>query len=143
MSYPRAAKVIKSHLYVDDLLTGTETLTEARVLRDEVIALLARGGFGIRQWASNEKRVIHDLPISALHENFALNADRALKTLGVTWNGQDDKIYYSTKPIKNIGKITKRNILAEIAKIFDPLGLLGPVILHIKKIMQDVWRCGL
>jgi len=39
--------------------------------------------------------------------------------------------------------LTKRNILSEIAKIFDPLGLLGPVGLHAKKIMQDVWRCKL
>ncbi|XP_039311874.1 uncharacterized protein LOC105204988 [Solenopsis invicta] len=142
-SYPRAAEVIESHLYVDDLLTGTETIDEARKLRDDIISLLALGGFSIRQWASNDKRVINDLPMNALHENFALNTDRALKTLGVSWNTRDDGIYYSTNPIKNIGKITKRSILSEIAKIFDPLGLLGPIILYIKKIMQDVWRCGL
>ncbi|XP_025997421.1 uncharacterized protein LOC113005763 [Solenopsis invicta] len=142
-SYPRAAKVIESHLYVDDLLTGAETINDARTLRNEIITLLARGGFSIRQWASNDKRVVNDLPISALHENFALDTDRALKTLGVTWNARDDKIYYATKSIGNTTKITKRTILSEIAKIFDPLGLLGPVILYIKKIMQHVWRCGL
>ncbi|XP_011858403.1 PREDICTED: uncharacterized protein LOC105555962 [Vollenhovia emeryi] len=37
--------------------------------------------------------------------------------------------------------VTKRKILSEIAKLFDPLGLLGPVILHAKRLMQDVWRC--
>ncbi|XP_011174666.2 uncharacterized protein LOC105206911 [Solenopsis invicta] len=141
--YPRAAEVLKSHLYVDDLLTGAETIDDARILRDEVITLLARGGFNIRQWASNDKRVINDLTPNALHANLALNADHALKTLGITWNIQNDEIRYLTKPIGNATKITKRNILSESAKIFDPLGLLGPVILYIKKIMQDVWRCGL
>jgi len=56
---------------------------------------------------------------------------------------RDDKIYYSTHPIKVAERLTKRNILSEIVKIFDPLGLLGPIILYAKKLMQNVWRCGL
>jgi len=39
--------------------------------------------------------------------------------------------------IKFDNKLTKRNILSEIAKIFDPLGLLGPVVLYAKKLMQE------
>lgn len=65
-TYPIAAKVIKSHLYVDDLLTGAETIDETRAVRDELIALLARGGFTIRQWASNEERIVSDLAPHAL-----------------------------------------------------------------------------
>lgn len=141
--YPRAAKIIKEHLYVDDLLTGAETVEEARVIRDEIIALLARGGFNIRQWASNDERIINDLPEGALHANFVMNLDHSLKTLGITWNARDDKIQYFVHPIKNTEKITKRSILAEIAKIFDPLGLLGPIVLQAKRMMQDVWRCAL
>lgn len=72
-----------------------------------------------------------------------LNVDRAVKTLGITWNTRDDKICYSTNPIKFHNKLTKRIILSEIAKIFDPLGLLGPVILYAKRLIQDVWRCAL
>lgn len=53
-AYPRAAEIIKKHLYVDDLLTGADTIEEARAIRNEIIALLKRGGFIIRQWASNE-----------------------------------------------------------------------------------------
>lgn len=141
--YPKAAEILKTHLYVDDLLTGANTINEARAIRDEVIALLSRGGFTIRQWASNNVHIINDLPSNALHANFALNVDRTLRTLGVTWNTRDDKIYYSTRPFNATVKLTKRNILSEIAKIYDPLGLLGPVILYAKRLMQDVWRCGL
>jgi len=141
-SYPRAADILKSHLYVDDLLTGAETILEARIIRDEIIELLARGGFIIRQWASNDERIINDLEAKALHANFTLNADRELKTLGVMWNAQDDEICYKTKSIKCLERTTKRVILSKIAKIFDPIGLLGPVVLHAKKLMQDVWRCG-
>jgi len=37
-------------------------------------------------------------------------------------------------------KPTKRSILSRIALIFDLLGLLGPVTLLAKVIMQDLWR---
>ncbi|XP_067208500.1 uncharacterized protein [Linepithema humile] len=142
-TYPRAAEILKKHLYVDDLLTGAETIEEVREIREEIIALLSRGGFTIRQWASNDERVINDLESKALHANFALNGNHTLKTLGVKWSTHDDKLHYMTHPINTTERVTKRNILSEIAKIYDPLGLLGPVILYVKKLMQDVWRCGL
>ncbi|XP_018378079.1 PREDICTED: uncharacterized protein LOC108770842 [Trachymyrmex cornetzi] len=143
LAYPRAANILKSHLYVDDLLIGAETIEEARAVRDEIIELLARGGFVIRQWASNNECVINDLASNSLHANFTLNADRALKILGIVWNARDDTICYSANSIKGSNRVTKRSILSEIAKIFDPLGLLGPIISYVKKLMQDVWRCGL
>ncbi|XP_039304380.1 uncharacterized protein LOC120357605 [Solenopsis invicta] len=142
-AFPTAARVIKSHLYVDDLLSGADSIEEARIIRDEIIALLARGGFSIRQWASNDKRIIDDLATSALHARFTFDEGRFFKTLGIAWSTDGDKLHYSINSIKVTEKITKRNILLEIAKIYDPLGLLGPVILYAKKLMQDVWRCKL
>lgn len=55
---------------------------------------------------------------------------------------QDDKFYYTIRQINRNTKWTKRKILSEIAKIFDPMGLLGPTILFAKRIMQDLWRSG-
>jgi len=52
LKYSRASEILKTHLYVDDLLIDTETIDEIRAIRDEIIALLSRGGFTIRQWAS-------------------------------------------------------------------------------------------
>lgn len=46
--FPTAARILKEHLYVDDLLTGANTIIEARAIRDDIITLLARGGFHIR-----------------------------------------------------------------------------------------------
>lgn len=127
---------------MDDLLSGADTIDEARDIRDEIIALLARGGFTIRQWASNDERIIQDLTTNALHANFILDEDHTLKILGMTWRTRDDKIYYSVQPINIAERLTKRNVLSEIAKIFDPLGLLGPIMLYAKRLMQDVWRSG-
>ncbi|XP_011859184.1 PREDICTED: uncharacterized protein LOC105556702 [Vollenhovia emeryi] len=139
-AYPNAAKVLKDDLYVDDLLTGGESIHQVRDLRDEIISLLARGGFHIRQWASNDARVVDDLPNHVLHANYILTDDRSLKTLGISWNTINDKIRYSTNPIKISETITKRKILSEIAKIYDPIGLLGPVVLYAKRLIQEVWK---
>lgn len=133
-------RIFKKHMYVDDLLTGTNTIEEARVLRDEIIILLARGGFNIRQWASNDEQVLNDLDPDAVNSNLILDKDNTLKTLGIAWRACNDKLCYSTRSIDGIERVTKRTILSEIAKIFDPLDILGPVILYAKKLMQDLWR---
>ena len=142
-TFPRASEIIKTHFYVDDLLTGAETIEEAIIIRDEIIKVLSKGGFNIRQWASNEQQILNDLPTGSLHANFAPNMNHSLKTLGITWNAHDDKLYYTAHPINIADRVTKRNILSEIAKIFDPLGLLGPVVFYAKRLMQEVWRCNL
>ncbi|XP_066585914.1 uncharacterized protein [Prorops nasuta] len=142
-SFPRAATILKAHLYVDDLLTGAETIKEAREIRDEITELLALGGFTIRQWASNDSRIIKDLPTNAIHANFVLNLTGKLKALGVTWNAEKDEICYTPIRIPTCKGATKRIVLSEIAKIFDPLGLLGPIILHLKHIMQNIWQAGI
>lgn len=137
-AFQKAVEVLKTHLYVDNLLSRANTIDEARLIRNDLIAILARGGFNIRQWASNDERIINDLPARALHSSLALDADNSLKTLGITWGVRDDEICYTTNPIKINERLTKRNVLSAVAKIFYPLGLLGPIVLYAKKLMQDV-----
>ena len=35
---------------------------------------------------------------------------------------------------------TKREVLAIIAKLFDPAGWLGPIIITAKMLIQQIWR---
>ena len=56
------------------------------------------------------------------------------------WDSRRDKLVYSVNCIKLPETVTKRSILSEIAKIFDPLGMLGPIILHAKILMQECWK---
>lgn len=53
-----------------------------------------------------------------------------IKILGFLWNPIDDNFFFSVKLFidKNFDKTTKREVMSEIAKLFDQLGLLGPVI---------------
>lgn len=38
---------------------------------------------------------------------------------------------------------TKREVLSTISRLFDPLGLIGPIIIRAKLIMQETWMSGL
>lgn len=45
--------------------------------------------------------------------------------------------------LDSLRKITKRTILLDVAKIFDPLGILGPVVLAAKTMIQACWKVKL
>ncbi|GFW19136.1 integrase catalytic domain-containing protein [Trichonephila clavipes] len=38
---------------------------------------------------------------------------------------------------------SKRNVLSEIARVFDPLGLLSPCIVFMKILLQELWKLNL
>ncbi|GFT57618.1 uncharacterized protein TNCV_4635421 [Trichonephila clavipes] len=60
------------------------------------------------------------------------------KTLGVLWNSSSDTFCFKVSPSTN-PIFTKRDVLSQIARIFDPLGLLGPVISKAKFFMPQLW----
>lgn len=57
----------------------------------------------------------------------------SVKVLGHTWNVESDTI-----SLKSQG-LTKRNVLKELASVFDPLGLVSPVLLKGKLFIQSLW----
>ncbi|KZC14872.1 hypothetical protein WN55_07552 [Dufourea novaeangliae] len=63
-SFPLAAHALQNDFYVDDMLTGAPTFTQAEILRDQLINLTEKGGFQLRQWASNDPRLIKPLQTS-------------------------------------------------------------------------------
>lgn len=57
------------------------------------------------------------------------------------WNVKEDSITFASQEIASTKKnITKREILSESSKIFDPLGLLSPVTVRSKILMQSLWK---
>ena len=139
-NFPLASQILERDLYVDDLLTGADTLDEIFKIRDEIIELSKRGGFDIRQWASNHQHALDNIDEKIFDLDCTVKENPVSKTLGVVWNSQCDEFIYTVRQINTDDKITKRNILSKIAKIFDPLGLLGPVVFAVKIILQDCWK---
>ncbi|XP_076382079.1 uncharacterized protein LOC117218272 [Megalopta genalis] len=139
--YKHAGQILRRDLYVDELLTRAATVEDAIRVLDEIIDLLHHAGLNFRQWASDSPTLLQVLPEGSV--KLQAHDDKALKTLGVAWNFPQDSIVYSVHPITIDARITKRTILSTIAKIFDPLGLLGPAIITAKLIMQRLWQLKL
>ncbi|XP_029054752.2 uncharacterized protein LOC114882037 [Osmia bicornis bicornis] len=136
--FPNATAIVKRDLYVDDLLTGADTLEEVRHIQNQIGKLLRKGGLNIRQWASNEPNLLAGIDADQIHPK--IFGDTAImKTLGLSWDARNDTIRYTVElPATN--KVSKRTILSTIAKIFDPLGTLGPVTITAKLLMQRLWQ---
>ncbi|GFV74873.1 integrase catalytic domain-containing protein [Trichonephila clavipes] len=61
-----------------------------------------------------------------------------VKTLGMLWDSSGDSFTYKVTTSTDCN-YTKRDVLSQIARIYDPLGLLGPVIAKAKIFMQQLW----
>lgn len=62
--YPLGSKILETECYVDDILTGGETMEEVLKKKEELIEILRAPGFELRKWASNDTQVLTDV-----HEN--------------------------------------------------------------------------
>ena len=60
--YPLAAKVVHESFYVDDSLTGADTIEDAQKLKQQLQDLFACGGFLLHNWNCSEPFVIEHLP---------------------------------------------------------------------------------
>ncbi|CAI6357820.1 unnamed protein product [Macrosiphum euphorbiae] len=138
---PEIAQIIKHDFCVDDCLTGASTLSEALNLRNELIKCLSNNGFELSKWTANHADLLKYIPIPNENSLYSLNMEtEAIKTLGLYWDSNSDSFIYKVSlPIPE-HKITKRSILSNIARLFDPLGLLGPVIVIAKILMQQLWK---
>jgi hypothetical protein len=61
-----------------------------------------------------------------------------VKTLGLHWHPVTDNFQFSLC-LKDMKQNTKRTVLAVVASIFDPLGLLGPIIVRCKVFLQTLF----
>lgn len=137
--FPKAPEITLKDFYVDDLLSGADSLEEAAELVHELSTMLQFGGFTLRKWLSNNVKLLRTIPDN-LRDQTTLEIDPngTKKSLGVLWAPYEDKFTFQVQLATN-KQITKRAILSEVAKLFDPLGWLAPVVIKAKLLIQELW----
>ena len=136
---------IKNDFYVDDYLSGADSIEEAHVKVAKLCDELKNYGFELRKWTSSHHEIIVSLPESlresANDEKF-MDENYRIKTLGLSWKPNLDVFnFHSNFSLDN--NLTKRKLLSETAKLFDPVGWLGPIVIKIKIMLQKLWVQGL
>ncbi|XP_063984105.1 uncharacterized protein LOC135166075 [Diachasmimorpha longicaudata] len=135
--YPLAAVSLSKGRYVDDIYGGADSEEQLKELINQLINLCMAGGMPLQKWISNQQGILQDLQLSTKSTSAVEFEDKTVKVLGLCWNPHSDSfIYKSRKP--STEQINKRTILSEIAQIYDPLGLIGPVIIRAKIFIQEL-----
>ena len=109
-------------LYVDNVCVGANSIEEALDLYEETKNILSHASMNLREWTSNSDKFVHYLP-----EKERLNG-QTIKVFGLIWNRIEDYLQiHSFKVSLDEYDITKRQVLSDVSKIYDPLGLINPV----------------
>ncbi|XP_063911968.1 uncharacterized protein LOC135128820 [Zophobas morio] len=139
-TFPTASAKIIRDFYVDDLLSGADILSQAFELQHQIDKILKSGGFQLCKWASVDVNLI---PQTNSTDTDKINLDKhnENKTLGLYWNYRNDSLAYKINSLSNLPKanVTKKHILSTVSKIFDPLGLISPVVVKAKLLLQKCW----
>ena len=136
---PECVREALRSLYVDDFISGAPTVPKAKELKSETTEIFANAKFVLHKWHSNEPELETECenyePTFAKQQLECASSQGKSKLLGFPWNKDENtlSVSFPTSP----AKLTKRGILANLAKVYDPLGVVSPVMLDGKCIYRE------
>jgi ribonuclease HI len=130
-------KQISKDLYVDNIISSVpdkETLMNFYKCSRE---FFQKAGFNLRSWASNYEN-LRDI---ARTEDF-IDEDTTTKVLRMRWDSENDILTFPHRcnMISISHPLTKRELLKQSASIYDPLGILNPLTVRSKLLLQSLWQ---
>ena len=141
--FPVAAEVVHKSFYVDDCLTGADDTKSALLLQQQLTTLFSRGGFVLRKCHSSNPSVLEKIPEDLRDtrevQTFS-ETNKYSKTLGIEWNTTTDMFRLDISKPVSVTMVTKRNIVSDVAKVFNALGLFSPVTIQMKILLQRLWE---
>ncbi|XP_062712504.1 uncharacterized protein LOC134289861 [Aedes albopictus] len=138
--HPVAAERVIKNSYVDDFLSGADTQEEAVKLKEDIIKITSSAGFNLRKWASNDPQlVVTNSDRNQEEVPLQLSAEaNPVKALGILWLPRMDTFAFKVN-LDTSKPNTKRQLLSDAARLFDPLGWIAPVTVRIKILFQALW----
>ena len=143
MEYPLAAKCVDTSFYVDDGLTGADSVQEATELQRQLQDLFSQGGFLLRKWNSSDSQAIQHLTVDLEDTKSTQempSTEEYTKTLGIHWHVPKDCFKLSLPSPTPLETLTKRGLVSDVAKTFDALGWFSPSTIKTKILMQQLWE---
>ncbi|XP_053380273.1 uncharacterized protein LOC128548811 [Mercenaria mercenaria] len=131
----KAATIIERDLYVDNVVSSFTNELDLLNYFWESRTLMSNAGMNQRSWTSNSDNLRHTASTVGV-----LDSDELIKILGLRWNPTSDMLSFPPRVISQLDKVTKRAVLKYTYRIYDPLGLLSPVTIRTKILLQDLWK---
>ena len=135
MSYNTpVAQDISSNLYVDNLISGTDSVCSAKDYYDETKMIFNKAAMNMCKWVCND-----DTVMTHYKDEDKVN-ETEVKVLGMLWRVNTDALYFHKPNIIDPEVVSKRSILKAISAVYDPLGLVSPILLQPKLLLQSLWK---
>ncbi|GFW93848.1 uncharacterized protein TNCV_4221291 [Trichonephila clavipes] len=132
--HPNLSRTLQKDIYMADLLLGSDTPNNAISICKDIAHVLSTHGFHLRKWNSNSTEFLAQFLEHSSHDTrveFSKDSNESSKVLGLVWNSSNDTFGFQPS-LELTPQLTKRRILSESSKIFDPLGLLSPCTVFMK-----------
>ena len=125
-------------LHVDDLNAGAKNDIETLKFFTKSKERLNEASFNLRKVNSNSM-TLENL-VREHYGDEAVSVNPKLKVLGVNWDKSRDTFNYDFFDIRSkfMEHPTKREALHAIASIYDPLGLINPIVVKFKMFFQKL-----
>ena len=159
-AYPVTAEQLVKKSYVDDLGVTAQGKDELLARTQEADEILKHAGMAVKKWicsGSDEELVlVGESSDATLADNGEVE-----RMLGVLWDSGLDVFKFTVRinlsPLKKKSRlgpdlsrkdllenppevITRRQFYSQIQSLFDPLGLLAPLILKAKILLRKTWE---
>lgn len=146
--FPGVERAIVKQHYVHDYVDSTDTVEEATTLASNVIQVHKNGCFKLVKCISNSPEFMESIPEDMRLPDY--DKVEMVRMLGISWNIKKDELVFDLD-FKKFDKDflsgqtipTKRQILKFLMCIYDPLGLLSPLIIKLKILFQELWRLAI
>ena len=141
-----AANSVENHFYIDDYLESSPTVNEATKKAQDLIEMLAKGGFKLTKFVNNVPSLVNSvdsktqLPTVST-EKFIATDEETSHILGLKWNHSRDTLVVSrgTRP-DLIRPVTQSVVLSFVSAVYDPIGLVAPYTVTARFLLEDIWR---
>ena len=121
------------------MISGEPSSEKAKCLKREATKIFANAKFELHKWHSNEKQLetsCEDYEPSFAKEQLENGtAAGECKLLGLGWDKVEDTLHVSFPELP--AEETKRGILANLVKVYHPLGIVSPIMLEGKVLYRE------
>ena len=158
--FPITSEQLKKKSYVDDLGLTADNAEDLRKRTMEADKILKHANMKVKQWVlsgdSQESAIEVGEAVSVVLED--IDCERML---GIKWDPSRDVFRFSVNinlsPLRNKSRtgpnlsreqllqdppksITRREYYSQVQSLFDPMGLLAPVLLKAKILLRKTWE---
>ena len=128
--------MLSKNFFVDNLVKTSDSISDLNYLYKESVDRMALGNFNLRSCNTNNEQLRNTMIQDGRYVDHGCNQE---KVLGYKYNPATDSMQLAQAQIVE-DVDTKRGILSQTSKIFDPLSLTAPVTVRCKTLISLLWE---